>query len=150
MHPALAALTAGEAQAMAESMYTMADWCDLHHVPFTSETRTYIRDLAEQAPPPPPPPPPTSHPRRTDADGLRAYVLAAAGLPPMLMAVARLCLFQNVSLTQAGVQLGISRETVRVHLRRLRELNRLAKARCAAMAAWEAQWAQIERSRGMR
>lgn len=159
MHPALAALTAIEAVPMATDYDKLGDWCDATGVPFTSETRKYIHELAEKAPPPPPPPAP--HPRRTDTDELKELVRNAEKLPPMLKLVGKACLFNGLSLSEAAAHLRISRETVRVHLRRLRAINKMVKARRAAYAAREALFRSLgaedgldashtERSRGIR
>jgi DNA-directed RNA polymerase specialized sigma24 family protein len=146
MHPALAALTALEAAAfgdMHQSIEKIADWCDRTGAPFNSETTRYIWDLAKQVPPPPPPPPPPlPHPRRTDTEELKELVRRAPKLPPMVKIVGRLCLIDGASLTQVAAYLGISRETVRSHLRRLRAINTMVKERQVRC--------QTERSRGMR
>lgn len=70
------------------------------------------------------PPPPSPH--RFDATELRAYVSRAPGLPLRLREVARLCLDEGLTLDACATRLGIARETVRVHLRRLRHLQRRA------------------------
>jgi predicted DNA-binding protein (UPF0251 family) len=155
MHPALATLTAIEAARLAENLQVMADWTEEHGVDFGHDTRSYIMALAKQAPPPPAPPPLPTHPRRPDADELRDLLIRAERLPPMVKVVGKLTLFQGLSLTQAARHLGISRETVRSHMRRLRAVNETVKERRArreAHAAWleSLRSDQTERSRGMR
>jgi DNA-directed RNA polymerase specialized sigma24 family protein len=72
---------------------------------------------------------PGDDPRRADAQELRDFVRRAAALPYRVREVAALCLDEGLSLTACGERLGIKRETVRVHLRRLRALRRRAAAR---------------------
>jgi DNA-binding CsgD family transcriptional regulator len=68
-------------------------------------------------------------PRRTDAERLREFVQGAVGLSLRLRQVANLCLDHGLSLTECATRLGISRNTVRVHLWRLRQLERATRAR---------------------
>ncbi|MBK9037206.1 MAG: helix-turn-helix domain-containing protein [Myxococcales bacterium] len=56
--------------------------------------------------------------------GALAFVERAARLPARLRAVAALCLRDGATLDETAARLGIARETVRVHLRRLRALQR--------------------------
>jgi DNA-directed RNA polymerase specialized sigma24 family protein len=68
-------------------------------------------------------------PRRTDGELLRAYTRNAPGLPQRLRDVAKLCLEDGLSLTQCARELGLSRNTVRVHMQRIRSMARYHLAR---------------------
>lgn len=87
--------------------------------------------------------------RRTDAEQLREFVQRAARLPPRLRQVASLCLDHGVSLTECARRLGISRNTVRSHLARLRALERQWRARQAQIDALEVQAAADHESRSI-
>ncbi len=75
--------------------------------------------------------PPVVRPNRRDTAALLAFVERAVRLPARLRSVARLCLQDGATLDEAAARLGIARETVRVHLRRLRALQRAADARAS-------------------
>lgn len=61
---------------------------------------------------------------RKDVEELCAFVERAGRLPPRLKDVFQLCIVEGLSRKECGERLGISPETVRVHLRRLRLLMR--------------------------
>lgn len=65
---------------------------------------------------------------RTDAEALCAFVDRWPGIRGRMRQVFDLCIVEGLSLTECGERLGISRETVRVHLRRLRHLMRRYEA----------------------
>ena len=65
---------------------------------------------------------------RPDLQALRAYLDSMPSMTIRRRQVARLCLVDGVSLTAAAEQIGISRETVRTHLKRIREQARQAGA----------------------
>jgi DNA-directed RNA polymerase specialized sigma24 family protein len=60
--------------------------------------------------------------RRRDVEQIVAWVERADRLPDRLEDVYRLCIQRGLSLNQAAAELGISRNSVRTHLRRLRAL----------------------------
>lgn len=62
------------------------------------------------------------NPHRHDAEELARFVEASPWLPRRLRQVFELCIEDGLTLAQCGARLGISRETVRRHLRRLRVL----------------------------
>jgi DNA-directed RNA polymerase specialized sigma24 family protein len=98
----------------------------------SSFERTLLSDVMNRSLGPIEPPP--DHPRRTDAATLRALVERAEGLPRRLRQVANLCLVHGLSLQQCADHLGMARGTVRVHLRRLRAIQRMVATRAAATA----------------
>ena len=69
-------------------------------------------------------PPVECGPSRRDAAELRSYVNRAAKLPRRIREVFELFVEQAKTLDETAKALGIGRETVRVHLRRLRALAR--------------------------
>lgn len=115
-----------------------ADWLEERGLEWTSQLsgQLAVRALDE-------PPPPRDDFRREDGARLRDFVKRAARLPPRVRMVASLCLDQGLSLSACAERLSISRETVRVHLRRLRGFQRRAAARAEArerIEAAEAAW----------
>lgn len=124
MHPALAALTPRQARALYEDREALNRWLGEHQLTFRQAIAVIDErmDEADAAPP-------VVRPNRRDTAALLAYVQRAARLPPRLRAVAALCLRDGATLDEAATRLGIARETVRVHLRRLRALQRAADAR---------------------
>ncbi len=124
MHPALAALSPWQASALYDDPEALEAWLGQHQLGYR-EAIAVIGELildVETAPP-------VVRPNRRDAAELLAYVERAARLPARLRAVATLCLKDGATLDEAAARLGIARETVRVHLRRLRALQRAAAAR---------------------
>lgn len=126
MHPALAALSPRQARALLDDREAFEAWLGQHRVPFREaiagiDERMLDEEVA----------PPVVRPNRRDAAELLAYVERAARLPARLRAVATLCLKDGATLDEAAARLGIARETVRVHLRRLRALQRAAAARAS-------------------
>lgn len=124
VHPAIAALTPSEARALPATDYLEA-WLERHGLAFSQKILVElvrrsleVDDVA-----------PRDDPRRADAQELRDFVRRAAALPYRVREVAALCLDEGLSLTACGERLGIKRETVRVHLRRLRALRRRAATR---------------------
>jgi DNA-directed RNA polymerase specialized sigma24 family protein len=131
MHPVIAALPVHHARALWGNPY-FETWLEEQGLEWTPRLAS---DLVERALSDPPPPPP-DHPRRDDGDELRAFVKRAPSLSTRLRSVATLCLEQGLSLTACAERLSISRETVRVHLRRLRALHRRALARRHAVISF--------------
>jgi DNA-directed RNA polymerase specialized sigma24 family protein len=129
MHPVFQTITPDEAWALSGSGY-FESWLASHGLEYSRQLASDLMDRACEASPPP-----RDDPRRTDGAELREFVERAARLPPRLRDIASLCLDQGLSLTACAARLSISRETVRVHLRRLRALQRRAAARAAARAA---------------
>lgn len=85
--------------------------------------------------------------RRRDAVELRALVSGAADrLPQRLRQVAILCLIEGMSIAQAAAALTMSPNTVRSHLRRLREMA-ARNATAAAAAAGASARSRAGRSR---
>jgi DNA-directed RNA polymerase specialized sigma24 family protein len=122
----VAALSPSEAALMVRRQ-TVDDWCDAHGLEWSASVQTAVfkRSLEpEEAPPPPPP-----DPRRRDTAELQHFVAEAPDLPLRLREVATLCLDRGLTLDQCAAELGIKRETVRVHLRRLRAIRRLSEHR---------------------
>jgi DNA-directed RNA polymerase specialized sigma24 family protein len=74
------------------------------------------------------PPAPAARPGRDDTDEIRAFVAKAPQLHGRLRQVFQLCIEEGLTLFECGARLGITRETVRVHLRRLRVLVRRARS----------------------
>ncbi len=126
MHPALAALTPKEARLFLDDPAALAVWLEEHQLRHRDVVGV-LDDLTFHDEPPPL----VVRPNRRDTAALLAYVDRAVRLPPRLRAVARLCLQDGATLDQAAAQLGITRETVRVHLRRLRAKQRAADARAS-------------------
>ena len=124
MHPALAALSPRQASALSAAPEAMAACPGQHQLGYR-EAIAVIGELILDVETPPP----VVRPNRRDAAELLAYVERAARLPGRLRAVATLCLKDGATLDEAAARLGIARETVRVHLRRLRALQRAAAAR---------------------
>jgi DNA-directed RNA polymerase specialized sigma24 family protein len=125
MHPALARLTPREGLALFRSPMAAMQWSERHGVPLREVTDVAF-DLAEQALDEGPVP---NDSRRKDAERLLAFADRAEGLSFRLRQVAYLCLEEGLSLRQAATQIGISRETVRVHLRRLRKIEKEVRER---------------------
>lgn len=65
---------------------------------------------------------------RTDVEELCDFVETAGRLPPRLRDVFQLCFVDGLTRREAAQRLGISIETVRAHLRRLRQLRRATSA----------------------
>ena len=124
MHPALAALSPRQASALYDDPEALEAWLGQHKLRYR-EAIAVIGELMLDVEAPPP----VVRPNRRDAAELLAYVERAARLPARLRAVAALCLKDGATLDEAAARLGIARETVRVHLRRLRALQRAAAAR---------------------
>ena len=122
--PALEALTPRDADTLAMSPTLLAQWLDAHGVEWHRSLMVFLFDRASEAQPAP-----VDDPRRADAAELRVFAERAARLPPRLQQVAQLCLEDGLSLRACAERLGLSRETVRVHLRRLRALRRMVMAR---------------------
>jgi len=61
---------------------------------------------------------------RSDVDELCAFVQIAAGLPARVKEAFRWCIIEGLSHAECAERMGISKETVRTHLRRLRILMR--------------------------
>jgi RNA polymerase sigma factor (sigma-70 family) len=121
----VAALRPSEAMVLIQHQ-RVDSWCDKHDVVFTRDVLKAVIKRAsdpEEIPPPPPP-----DPRRRDTEALQQFVSKAVKLPPRVRQVAALCLDQGFTLDQCAAQLGIKRETVRVHLRRLRTMRKRAAA----------------------
>ena len=131
MHPLIAALSVQQANALWDSG-RLESWLDEQGVEWTPQLMAELVERATSEPPPPPP----DHPRREDASELRAFVKRAPWLPYRVRQVAALCLEQGLSLAACAAHLSISRETVRVHLRRLRALHRRALARRNAVVSF--------------
>ena len=74
-------------------------------------------------------PPPSGDVRRQDTERLREFLQRATRLRGRMREVATLCIEHGLSLSQCAERLGISRETVRVQLRRLRSLERRSSER---------------------
>ena len=128
MHPAIAALTPQQADAFVGSPYFTA-WLVERGIPFD---HSLFSDLVERSTDPKEY---AAAPRgRTDSDELRELMEKAGRLPRRVQEVASLCLEHGFTLRQCAERLGISRETVRVHLRRLRAMHRMVVARRAAHA----------------
>ena len=126
MHPALAALTPREARVFLDDLEAFGAFLSQHQLPYR-EAFAVIAELDfDHAPPPP-----VVRSNRRDTAALLAYVDRAVRLPPRLRAVAKVCLQDGATLDQAAARLGITRETVRVHLRRLRAMQRAADARAS-------------------
>lgn len=103
----------------------LAQWLDANDVAWERSLMWFLYERASEVPPPAP----VDDPRRSDGAELREFVDRAARLPPRLREVAQLCLEDGMSLRACAERLGVSRETVRVHLRRLRALRRMVMAR---------------------
>jgi|JI9StandDraft_1071089.scaffolds.fasta_scaffold277268_1 DNA-directed RNA polymerase specialized sigma24 family protein len=127
MHPAIAQLTPDEAWDLPPSGYLDA-WLEARGLDRSPQILTELMERALEVDSVRP----RDHPRRRDAQALRDFVDRAAALPYRLREVARLCLVEGLSLRACAERLGIARGTVRVHLRRLRALRRLAAARRSA------------------
>lgn len=96
---------------------------------------------------PPPKPKPTWRGWRPDAHALLAFA-EQRWLPGRTRAIVDLCLRRGFSLAAAARELGVSRETVRTHLRRLRRLARFHGAlRDVAPLEWEIGMHGCERGR---
>ncbi len=126
MHPSLEALTPAEARRLVESQSLLADWLDTNRIPFDLRSFGFLSARAAEAYEAAAPPPLPS-PHRLDAAQLRDFVSRAVRLPLRVRQVAQLCLEDGLTLDVCAKRLGISRETVRVHLRRLRQLRRCAE-----------------------
>ena len=123
MHPAIKQLTPAQALDLMESSYALQTWFDDNDIPFKGKYLAQVAQLAEECNDAPSP----SDWRRGDADRLREFVQRAVRLPMRQRQVARLLLDYGASLTDCADELGISRETVRTHLRRLREAERRSR-----------------------
>lgn len=130
MHGAIAALTPDQAWALSGSA-ALERWLAMHGLEWSPAISTELMERAVDVDLRPP----RDHPLRPDARALREFATRAASLPRRMREVASLCLDQGLSLRACAERLSISRETVRVHLRRLRALRRLAATR-AASAGW--------------
>jgi DNA-directed RNA polymerase specialized sigma24 family protein len=126
MHEAVAALSPGEARRLVRGD-TIDVWCAANGIPFTREILVSVVSRSSDPEPPPPPPPP--NPRRHDEAELVEFVNRAVKLPGRLFDVAELCIGRGLTLDQAAERLGIKRNTVRSHLRRLRVLRRMVLSR---------------------
>ena len=126
MHPALAALSPREARALIDDREAFEAWLCQHQLAY----REAIAVISERMPDDDVTPP-VVRPNRRDAAALLAFAERAVRLPARLRAVASLCLRDGATLDEAAARLGIARETVRVHLRRLRALQRASDARAS-------------------
>jgi DNA-binding CsgD family transcriptional regulator len=126
MHPALKHLTPADALDLMSSPLDLQGFCDDHGLRLR-EVSSELWELAVACVDAPSP----SDWRRRDADRLREFVRRAVGLPYRQRQIANLLLDHGVSLTECARELGISRETVRTHLRRLRATERMCRARQA-------------------
>jgi hypothetical protein len=129
MHPLLEALTPAEARWV---LYvgSIDTFCFDRGIDCTGDVVRYVMVRAMDPDPEPPPlPEPRATPRRGDAEELRDFVKRAVKLPWRLREVAELCFDRGLTLDQCAARLGIARETVRAHLRRLRLLKRMVDAR---------------------
>jgi hypothetical protein len=134
MHPLVEALTPAEARWVLQ-VGSIDTFCFERQIACTDEVlRFVIVRSADPDPEPPPLPKPPGNPRRPDADELREFVKRAHKLPWRLREVAALCIDYGLTLDQCAQRLGIARETVRAHLRRLRLLKRVVDARKPAGA----------------
>ena len=124
MHPAIAKLTPDQAWALTASAY-LEEWAEANHIECGPRLRVELVQRAVEVEVVPS----RDHPLREDAPALREFMERVVALPPRMKQVATLCLEQRMSLRACGERMGISRETVRVHLRRLRALRRRAMAR---------------------
>jgi DNA-binding CsgD family transcriptional regulator len=122
----VAALTPSEAASMVRRQ-TVDEWCEAHGLTWSVSIQSAVfkRSLELEEVPPPPPP----DPRRRDSAELQRFVARAPDLPLRIREVAMLCLDRGLTLDQCAAQLGIKRETVRVHLRRLRAIRRRSEHR---------------------
>jgi DNA-directed RNA polymerase specialized sigma24 family protein len=123
LHPAVAELTPAQALDMVDSPELMHRWIARSGVEYSRGLVMELWNRAEGADEGPGP----GDFRRTDAERLRTFVRDAARLPPRLRQIANLCLDHGLSLSQCAERLGIARETVRAHLRRLRLLERRSR-----------------------
>lgn len=124
MHPAVAALSPEEADAMVTDGLRLGNFMEGKGMTVSE----VIRDLlcrAEGARAEPPPIP--VRPQRPDTLALLETMQRSARLPPRVREVATLCLLEGLSLDDCAARLGIKRETVRVHLRRLRSIYKRNK-----------------------
>ncbi len=128
MHPALEKLAPIEARGLVNDFSALDDWLTANGLPFSGDIRSALYALASQAPVEVAPPRRVD-PRRKDPATLVEFVDRAAALPLRLRQVAAFCLEDGLSLSQCAKRLGISRETVRVHLRRLRAVHRMVQTR---------------------
>lgn len=127
----LEALTPEEARDLMEDHERLGSWITKHiRGHWNIHRMLFLAKRAGEAPPRVVVP--VRNPRRRDTDELLALVDRAVYLPPRLREVATLCLVHGLTLNECARRLGISRETVRVHLRRLRALRQLVLERSTA------------------
>lgn len=115
-------LTPAQALDFVRYPFAFQVWLAEIGIPYSRPLRRAVWALADAAASSPSP----GDARRKDAEELREFVERAGWLPYRLRQVAELCLDHGLSLAECARHLGISRETVRVHLRRLRALRRQA------------------------
>lgn len=132
MHPALEALTPEEADRLASDGLAQCEWLDAHGVAWSPAALAHIQVRAAEYEPALALP----HPRREDTAALRELVALAAKMPRRQREIAALCLDQGLSLSECAARLGIGRETVRTHLRRLRATYLMVRRRAAQERAW--------------
>lgn len=125
MHPELEALTPHEADRLIDSPMALSRFIDRLGVHDVGAVMQFLCDRSEDADDEPP----LGRRHRPDARRLLEFVRRAGGLPPRLRQVATLCLADGLTLDECAEALGISRGTVRVHLRRLRRLERACRQR---------------------
>jgi DNA-directed RNA polymerase specialized sigma24 family protein len=121
VHPAIAKLTPAEVCKLLASTYDLSVYCHENGIGSVGKALGWLLDLHEQLPAPPPT---VDTPRRRDATRLRAYLDQYTGLSRRMEQTAVLCLVNGLSLSECAKQMGVSRETVRTQLRRLRARER--------------------------
>jgi DNA-directed RNA polymerase specialized sigma24 family protein len=130
VHEKIEALTSAQALALVASPMAMNEWMVRSGVPDSRENWRAIWTRAEEAMEEWPGEAGRSGDvRRPDAERLREFVSRANRLPGRVRDVAVLLLEHGLSLSECAARLGISRETVRVHLRRLRAFERISSER---------------------
>ena len=125
MHPELEALTPHEACRLIDSPMALTRFIDSLGGVGVGTVMQFLFDLSDKADDEPP----LGSRHRPDAARLLEFVGRAGALSPRLRQVAMLCLADGLSLDECAEALGISRGTVRVHLRRLRRLERACRQR---------------------
>ncbi len=125
MHSAVDELTPADALDLVGSPWLYATWRQKHGLAHSGHLLQLLWERAEACLDEPS----QSDARRRDADSLRQFSRRAARLPARQRQIASLLLDHGLSLTECARELGISRETARTHLRRLRESERRARAR---------------------
>jgi DNA-directed RNA polymerase specialized sigma24 family protein len=135
--PQMAEVTPHQALAMVANPYSAMAWAEKVGVPWSPAVIVALHELADAARV-------ADDQQRTDARGSAAnrrrrdvgritsfMERAATRLPRRLEEVYELCINRGQSLDQAAAALGISRNTVRTHLRRIRGYARRSAVRSA-------------------